>query len=190
MDRRRCICVRLGVGHLSGRDVEPVAAFFPSIDRNLLRDLDRHLRAPEHADQSAPEPTEPEPVQQQTTTPPVAASRPTADALVEAVQHAASTMAAMTDRIEDLEANLAATQRVHHETAAQLEETRQLLGASETALREEGNRRDRAESLAAHHVARANHLEVELANALGDLTRVTDAIAETLGLPERGAPGR
>ena len=168
---------------MSGRDVEPVAAFFPSIDRNLLRDLDRHLRAPEQADAPPPDSGGKATVQADPVTAPVA--RPTADALVEAVQHAASTMTAMTDRIDELEASLATAHRAHHETAAYLEETRQLLGVSETALREEGGRRDRAETLAAHHVARANHLELELANALGDLTRVTDAIADTLGLPNR-----
>ena len=167
---------------MSGRDVEPVTAFFPSIDRNLLRDLDRHLRVPETAEPEAL--VAPAKDMAIPLAPPLA-PRPTADTLVEAIQHAAATMSAMTDRIEELESSLDALERTHHDTVSQFQETQQLLEASEAALREESERRDRAETLAAHHVARANRLDLELANALGDLTRVTDAIAGALGFPER-----
>ena len=174
---------------MSGRDAEPIAAFFPSIDRSLMRDLDRHLRNPQQASpqaalEAAAVPRD-EPVPPKATPHLQGAARPTVDTIVEAVEQAASTMAAMTNRIQSLEETIDELQLAQHDTAVQLAETVRRNEETEASLRTERERGARAETLAAHHVARANRLEVELGKAMSDLTRVTDAIASTLGLPDQ-----
>lgn len=160
---------------MSGR--EPVAAFFPSIDRSLMAELDRHLRAP--TPRPAPEPAETQKQMMPTT-------RPDIEGVVEAVEQAASSIAAMTQRIQDLEAHNASLEDKNRELSQQLTMMLQRHQSAEANARAHSLRADEAESLAAQHSARAEELERDLGVALADLNRVTDAIANALGLP---APG-
>ena len=151
---------------MSGRDSEPLSAFFPSIDRNLIRDLDRHLRG---TNVPAELPSEPAP------------GRPNITGLVEAVEHAASSMNMMSTRIQDLEAQRLEDEAAYQQLQMQLAETTQRYEAAEASAHAESERAQRAELFAAHHVARVKSLENELAMAMSDLTRVTDAITNALG---------
>ena len=150
---------------MSGRESEPLSAFFPSIDRNLIRDLDRHLRG---ANVPAELPSEPP-------------SRPNISGLVEAVEHAASSMNMMSNRIQDLEAQHLEDEAAYRQLQTQLAETTMRYEAAEASAQAESERAQRAELFAAHHVARVKSLEHELAMAMSDLTRVTDAITNALG---------
>ena len=150
---------------MSGRDSEPLSAFFPSIDRNLIRDLDRHLRG---TNVPAELPNEPP-------------GRPNITGLVEAVEHAASSMNMMSTRIQDLEAQRLEDEAAYQQLQMQLAETTQRYEAAEASAHAESERAQRAELFAAHHVARVKSLENELAMAMSDLTRVTDAITNALG---------
>ena len=151
---------------MSGRDSEPLSAFFPSIDRNLIRDLDRHLRG---TNVPAELPSEPPP------------GRPNITGLVEAVEHAASSMNMMSTRIQDLEAQRLEDEAAYQQLQMQLAETTQRYEAAEASAHAESERAQRAELFAAHHVARVKSLENELAMTMSDLTRVTDAITNALG---------
>ena len=151
---------------MSGRDPEPLSAFFPSIDRNLIRDLDRHLRG---GNVPAELPNEPPP------------GRPNITGLVEAVEHAAASMNMMSTRIQDLESQRLEDEAAYQQLQLQLAETTQRYEAAEASAQAEGERAQRAELFAAHHVARVKALENELAMAMSDLTRVTDAITSALG---------
>lgn len=167
---------------MSGREHEPVAAFFPSIDRNLIRDLDRHLRnhKPSDAPGGAPEaPSAPVPAR--------SGPRPNIANVVEAVEHAASSIAAMTARIDELESHIDGLEAMNRQLEAQLAEAGQAIQVTESKLRAEGERASRIEGVAAHQAARVVDLERELSAAHGDLARVTEAIAAALGLPEDGA---
>jgi conjugal transfer/entry exclusion protein len=161
---------------VSGRDSEPLSAFFPSIDRNLIRDLDRQLRgthSPVEAAHDAPaEDQQP-------------ALRPNIAGVLEAVEHAASSMTSMTTRIQELEAHGYGLVTANQRLQSQVDERIRLQEAAEANARAEAERAQRAELFAAHHVARVNALEQELALALGDLAKVTDAITNVLGLPDR-----
>ena len=171
------------VGFVSGKDVEPVAAFFPSIDRNLMRDLDRHLRGP----QADPPPQAAPP------TAPVAAGHVDISGVLEAVEHAASSMSAMAERIQELEAHSQALEAANHEIeshnrqlATQLDDATQQRDAMSANLKAESDRVQRLESLAAHHVSRATGLERDLGVARADLAKVVDAITHALGAPVQG----
>ena len=155
---------------MSGRDSDPLSAFFPSIDRNLIRDLDRHLRG---TNVPVEAPREPAP------------ARPNITGLVEAVEHAASSMNMMSTRIQDLESQRLDDEAAYQQLQMQLAETTQRYEAAEASAQAESERAQRAELFAAHHVARVKSLENELAMAMSDLTRVTDAITNALG-PARG----
>ena len=155
---------------MSGRDSEPLSAFFPSIDRNLIRDLDRHLRG---TNVPVEVPSEPAP------------ARPNITGLVEAVEHAASSMNMMSTRIQDLETQRLDDEAAYQQLQMELAETTQRYEAAEASAQAESERAQRAELFAAHHVARVKSLENELAMAMSDLTRVTDAITNALG-PARG----
>lgn len=172
---------------VSGREHEPVAAFFPSIDRNLIRDLDRHLRSakplPEPA--FAPEPApEAEPPQPPFAAPARPALRPNIASVVEAVEHAAQTIAAMTTRIEELEGNGEALETANRQLEEQLGEADQMMRALDAKLKAETERANRSEAVSAQQGARVIDLERELSTVHGDLARVTEAITAALGLPE------
>ena len=161
---------------MSGREHQPVTAFFPSIDRNLILDLDRQLR-------NAAPLTDP------TTAPsPPAAQRPLPRAnvagVVEAVEHAAQSIASMTTRIEELEAHIDGLETTNQHLHAQLGEALQTIQMTESKLRAESERAARIEAVATEQAARAMDLERELSAAHGDLARITDAIAVRLGLPD------
>ena len=171
------------VGRVSGKDVEPVTAFFPSIDRNLMRDLDRHLRGPQ-AD--APPPAA-------TPTAPGPSAHVDISGVLEAVEHAASSMSAMAERIQELEAHSQALEASNQDLdahnrqlASQLHDTSQQRDAMAASLKTEAERVQRLESLAAHHVSRATGLERDLGVARSDLAKVVDAITHALGAPSQG----
>ena len=161
---------------MSGRDLEPVTAFFPSIDRNLMRELDRHLRS---AQPEVEQPLPPVPV------PP----RPDIDGVLDAVEQAAMSIAMMTARIHELESHIYGLETANDQLISQLEATTRRAETIEADLQTTSERMKRAELLAAHQLARGNTLEQQLAAALADLTRVTDAIASRLGMvaAEEGA---
>ena len=167
---------------MSGKDVEPVTAFFPSIDRNLMRDLDRHLRGPQNDSPPVAPPT---------------AAAPTGhvdiSGVLEAVEHAASSMNAMAERIQELEAHSQALEAANQDLeghsrqlTAQLHEAAQQRDALNASLKAEAERVQRLESLAAHHVSRATGLERDLGVARADLAKVVDAITHALGSPVQG----
>ena len=169
---------------MSGKDVEPLTAFFPSIDRNLMRDLDRHLRGPQT---DAPTPAPPK------AAPPAPAPSAHVDisGVLEAVEHAASSMSAMAERIQELEAHSQALEASNHELdaharqlASQLNDATQQRDMMAASLKTESERVQRLESLAAHHVSRATGLERDLGVARSDLAKVVDAITHALGAPQ------
>jgi len=160
---------------VSGKDIEPLTAFFPSIDRNLMRDLDRHLR-------NSHEPVEPAPAPQ--------GARVDISGVLEAVEHAASSLSAMAERIQELEMHSQALEAhnqdldsQNQQLTAQLSEAIQQRDAVSASLKAEGERIQRLESLAAHHVSRATGLERDLGVARADLAKVVDAITNALGSP-------
>ena len=171
------------VGFVSGKDVEPVTAFFPSIDRNLMRDLDRHLRGPQS---DAPAQVAPPPV-------PAPTSHVDISGVLEAVEHAASSMSAMAERIQELEAHSQALEASNQdleshnrELGTQLHDATQQRDSLAANLKVEAERVQRLESLAAHHVSRATGLERDLGVARSDLAKVVDAITHALGAPVQG----
>ena len=177
---------------MSGRDHEPVAAFFPSIDRNLILDLDRHLRNGKPLPEPVPS-SEPRLVADasnsrdlQALPKPAIASRgkPDIASVVQAVQHAAQSMAAMSARIDDLERHIDDIEASNRQMEAQLNEAEQALHMADNKLRSEDERATRAESVASHQTARAMDLERELSSVHADLARVTEAIAAALGFPD------
>ena len=176
---------------MSGRDHEPIAAFFPSIDRNLILDLDRQLRSgkPLPAPASEPDdlPAQTAPQEPQTAhmaDPSRTMSRPNISSVVQAVEHAAQSMAAMSTRIEQLEHHIDDVEASNRQMEAQLVEAEKALLLADTRLRSEDERATRAEGAAAHQTSRAMDLERELSAVHADLARVTEAIAGALGLPE------
>ena len=150
---------------VTGSDLEPVTTFFPSIDRNLIRDLDRQLRGTRDA-REAPAPP---------------SLRPDIAGVVEAVEQAAVSMAAMTQRIQALESQAYQLESSNHHLSGQLAEMSEARDAAEDALRAERERGQRVEAFAAHHVARASALERELDVARADLAKVVEAITNALG---------
>ena len=164
---------------MSGKD-DPVA-FFPSIDRNLLRDLDRHFMSHRSdmpseivLDEEALATPSVEEVEEAGT---VSVKTPTAENLVVAVQRTAAALTERSDRIEELERELNAAPRARAAMAVDLEEARRLLQASGDALQGERQRRDQAEALATRHLDQVAQLETQLAKALDDFNLVADAIA-------------
>jgi septal ring factor EnvC (AmiA/AmiB activator) len=177
---------------VSGREHEPVTAFFPSIDRNLILDLDRHLRGgkplPDASGRADPAQPATLPAVSVGQLPPASAGlRPNIASVVQAVEHAAHSIAAMTARIEELESHIDQLEANNRHFEAQLGEAEQALQLADAKLRTEGERAMRAESAAAHQTARAMDLERELTAVHGDLARVTEAITAALGLPPEEA---
>lgn len=167
---------------MSGRDAEPIAAFFPAIDRNLMRDLDRHLRGA--APQAAAEP------QQQTR--PTAQTgmsqlpRPSTSDVLEAVHQAASSLASMGQRIQELESRQVELEGVNTQLREKLGEMLHLQQETDARARAEAERAARGEEIASQHLARAQALEADLETALADLHRIAEAITGTLAVqPQR-----
>ena len=169
---------------MSGRDHEPVSAFFPSIDRNLMRDLDRHLRGAHEIARPAPSSTPSD--MQPTTAPARAGLRPDIAHVVEAVEHAGQSMVEMNGRIDELEGHIGQLEGANAKFAERLAVSQQQIVDLEARLKAESERASRIESVAAQQAARAAALDRELNAAHGDLARITDTIAATLGFPQRG----
>ena len=166
---------------MSGREHEPVSAFFPSIDRNLMLDLDRHLRGA----QTIPVPSVPatmEPI----TTPARSGLRPDVAHVVEAVEQAAHSISAMTARIDELENHVANVESSNSKLSEKLSSSQRHVLDLEARLKAESERAARIEAVAAQQAGRAAALDRELNAAHGDLARITDAIGATLGFPHRG----
>lgn len=176
---------------MSGREQDSIGAFLPSIDRNLIRDLDRHLR------NAAPAAEAPAPRQDPTREPareaareanraePAAAQgghRPSTSDILEAVGQAAASMAAMNARIQELEAKQAELMATNNQLRTKLSEVLQSQHGADARLRAETERAERAEEIAARHLTRCQVLEGDLSAALGDLTRIADAIHGTLNM--------
>ena len=109
-------------------------------------------------------------------------ARPTTDDFIQAVQQAAASLAATTNRIGELEGDLQASNDAYYEVTGVLDDTRKSLDEMEAALLGESRRRERAENLAAGYAKRTAHLESQLQQALDDLARVSEAIASALGV--------
>jgi chromosome segregation ATPase len=150
---------------VTGSDLEPVTAFFPSIDRNLIRDLDRQLRG----------------TREPAAAPAAPSVRPDIAGVVEAVEQAAASMAAMTQRIQALESQAYQLEMSNHQLSGQLAEVTEARDSAEEALRTERERGQRVEAFAAHHVSRASALERDLDVARADLAKVVEAINTALG---------
>ena len=166
---------------MSGRDPEPVSAFFPSIDRNLILDLDRHLRGAQAAS-SAGVPATMDPIP----TPARSGLRPDVAHVVEAVEQAAHSISSMTARIEDLESHIANLEAVNGKLNEKLTSSQRHNADLEARLKAESERVARIEAVAAQQAGRAAALDRELNAAHSDLGRITDAIAATLGFPQKG----
>ena len=166
---------------MSGRDHEPVSAFFPSIDRNLMLDLDRHLRGAQTAS-TVEVSTTMDPVQ----TPARSGLRPDVAHVVEAVEQAANSISAMTSRIEDLEGHVVNLEAGNGKLSEKLASSQRHVADLEARLKAESERAARIEAVAAQQAGRAAALDRELNAAHGDLARITDAIGATLGFPQRG----
>lgn len=165
---------------MSGREHEPLAAFFPSIDRNLMLDLDRHLRGGHIA-----EPVEPPAVMDPTPTPPRSGLRPDVGHVLEAVEHAAQTIVTLTARIEELDRHIDNVEVANEKLSEKLSSSQHHVDDLETRLRNETERANRIEAVATQQAGRAAALDRELNAAHGDLARITDAIAATLGFPQK-----
>ena len=160
---------------MSGRDHEPVSAFFPSIDRNLMLDLDRHLRGAQDA--TSPEYTAMQPA----SSPARSGLRPDVTHVVEAVEQAAHSIASMTARIDELQSHIGNLETSNGKLNEKLSSSQRHVLDLEARLKAESDRASRIEAVAAQQAGRAAALDRELNAAHGDLARITDAIAATLG---------
>jgi chromosome segregation ATPase len=107
--------------------------------------------------------------------------RPDIAGVVEAVEQAAASMAAMTQRIQALESQAYQLEMSNHQLSGQLAEVTEARDSAEEALRTERERGQRVEAFAAHHVSRASALERDLDVARADLAKVVEAINTALG---------
>ena len=147
------------------------------IDRELLEDLDRHLRGA------------------QGEAPPTAADAPNmftvradVSGVLEAIQFAASSMSETADRIEQLESKSQASEAANRELEGQnrqlvirLGEVTQDRDATVATLEAEKERLQRLEALAAHYISRANALEQELAASQADIAKVIELVQTVFG---------
>lgn len=166
---------------MSGRDPEPVSAFFPSIDRNLLLDLDRHLRGTQAA--SAPGQLV---TTEATALPARSGLRPDVSHVVEAVEQAGHSIASMIARIQVLESHITSLEDANGKLDEKMASAQLHIAGLEAQLRAEVERSARIEAVAAQQAGRAATLDRELNAAHGDLARITDAIGATLGFSPRG----
>lgn len=211
---------------MSGREQDSIGAFLPSIDRNLIRDLDRHLRnaapvaePPSRQESIRPDPVRQDPLRSEGGRPEAARQdmsrqdmarqdptrqeaarqeigrleaaaaaaqqgglRPSTSDILEAVGQAAASMAAMNARIQELEAKQAELMATNNQLRTKLSEVLQSQQGADARLRAESERAERAEEIAARHLTRCQVLEGDLSAALGDLTRIADAIHGTLSM--------
>lgn len=165
---------------MSGRDHEPVSAFFPSIDRNLILDLDRHLRGTQLTTTgNVPATMEPTPAPART------GLRPDVNHVVQAVEQAAQSISSMSARIDDLESHVVNLETSNGKLNEKLASSQRHVADLEARLKAETDRAARIEAVAAQQAGRAAALDRELNAAHGDLARITDAIAATLGFPQK-----
>lgn len=167
---------------MSGRDHEPVSAFFPSIDRNLILDLDRHFRG---APEAAPLSQSLDALDNAPRVPRIGL-RADVSHVVEAVEQAGHSINAMTARIEDLEGHVGNLEATNGKLNEKLSAAQRQVADLEARLKAESERATRIEAVATQQAGRAAALDRELNAAHGDLARITDAIAATLGFPQRG----
>lgn len=164
---------------MSGRDHEPISAFFPSIDRNLILDLDRQLRgAPAPAVTEGPANMELAPLERN-------GPRPNVTQVVEAVEQAGHSLSSMAGRIDDLESHIANLEAGNSRLSEKLSASQHHVADLEDQLKVEMERAARIEAVAAQQASRAVALDRELTTAYGDLARITDAIAATLGFYQK-----
>jgi chromosome segregation ATPase len=139
-----------------------------------MRDLDRHLR-------NAASPSETASHEATPSSQSAPISRPSTSNILEAVGQAAASMAAMNARIQELEAKQFELAATNNQLRTKLSEVLQSQQSFDSRLRTETERAERAEEIAARHLSRAQILEGDLSAALGDLTRIAEAINGTLG---------
>lgn len=146
------------------------------IDRELLQDLDRHLRGPQGAPPMTPEAHQPP------------APRADITGVLEAIQFAASSMNSMAGRVEELESHSQAFERANHELDAQnrqlslqLQEAIEQRDATAASLEAGRERAQRLEGFAAQNISRANALEHDLASACADLAKVVELVRKSFG---------
>ena len=149
-----------------------------TIDRSLLRELDRHLREPREDHQASG--------------PAISASsslsRVDIAGALEAVQLTASSLIAMAERIRELEAHCDAFEHSNGEVetqnrtlATQLEEIARHRDQLSASLKAEHERVEQLETLTAEHVAHAGRLDRHLGEARADLAAVIEAVSNSLG---------
>ena len=150
------------------------------IDRELLRDLDRHLRGPQ---QAAPPTAQPDEQVAATT-------RADISGVLEAIQFAAASMSALAERVEQLEAHSRAFEAANNELEEQNRQLAEQLGeairqrdGTEESLKAEQERIERLEVAAAQHVTRANALEHDLVATRTGLSKVVELVRSSLGAP-------
>ena len=149
------------------------------IDRDLLLDLDRHLRGADYASVPAAS-ASPSPPSTHVDVP----------GAVEAVQITAASMTAMAERIQELEAHSQAFQVSNRELeeqgaelAAELNDVVQQRDAFAADLELKMERYRQLESSVAKQVSRSTGLERELKVARTNLARIAEAVGSTLGRP-------
>ena len=155
------------------------------IDRELLRDLDRHLRGP----QIDTPPTAPEAHM-------ALPARADISGVLEAIQFAASSMNATAEHIEQLEAHSKAFDAANQELERPEPPAQRCSSGKryrsvmrlQQALKPRRSARSVSRDLAAQHVSRANAFERELAASQADLAKVTELVRSTFGTPPEAAP--
>ena len=149
------------------------------IDRDLLIELDRHLRGANDASVPAA-----------SASPSPPSTHVDVSGVVEAVQLTAASMTAMAERMQELEAHSQAFQVSNRELegqgaelAAELSDVAKQRDAFATDLELEMERFRRLESSVAKQVSRSTGLERELNVARTNLARIAEAVGSTLGRP-------
>lgn len=110
--------------------------------------------------------------------------RPDITGVVEAIETAGTTLAAMTTQIQELQSDAAKMEATNARLRQKIGDVTHQNQALEANLRVETQKAEEAGILAAENAARADALERELAYALADLNRVTEAISAALGVPQ------
>ncbi len=150
----------------------------PAIDRGLLRRLDWARTSEETREPLAPLPA-----------PYAPTSRADISGVLEAVQFAASSMSAMAERIEQLEAHSQAFEVSNRELevqgaqfAAELSGINQQRDALAADLESEQQRYRELETRVAQHVSRSAGLERDLGIARADLSKIAEVVKRALGV--------
>ena len=147
------------------------------IDRDLLLDLDRHLRGADDASMPAA-----------SASPSPPSTHIDVSGVVEAVRFTAVSMTAMAERIQELEAHSQAFQVSNRELeeqgaelAAELSDVAKERDALAADLELEKERYRQLESSVAEQVSRSTGLERELSVARTNLEKIAEAVGSTLG---------